>query len=121
MSVDKVRYVIQQDIGSFPRFTNDDNREHGSPDYWEVIDLEVIDVSLGCSGGEPTVVKGPLTEQLAQRHADRLNTGEIICECGKTGQSDHTCPYKEERDDDFVSLCNCCKECEQECFIAEDE
>ncbi len=102
-----IRYVIQQDVGSCTDIT----------EYWEVVDLEVIDVR----NDEPTVVKGPLTENIAQHYADRLNAGEIICECGKAGQSDHTCPYKEEMDDDFVSLCNCCKDCEQECFIAEDE
>jgi hypothetical protein len=108
MSVNKIRYVIQQDVEACMGT---------SVEYWEVIDLEVIDVR----NDEPTIVKFALTEPLAQRYADRLNAGEIICECGKTGQSDHTCPFKEEKDDDFVSLCNCCKDCQQECLIEGDK
>lgn len=35
--------------------------------------------------------------------------------CPNQGQADHTCPFNEEVEDDFETLCNCCKECENEC------
>ena len=35
-----------------------------------------------------------------------------MCGCGKNLATDpHTCPYKEEINDDLTSLCTCCCEC----------
>lgn len=47
-------------------------------------------------------------------------TGVVMCEgasCdGKNAATAlHTCPYKEEVNNDSNSLCNCCAECRQEC------
>ena len=28
----------------------------------------------------------------------------------------HTCPYKEEINNDSATLCNCCKECKYDCL-----
>ena len=40
----------------------------------------------------------------------------IMCECGKNPATEpHTCPYKEEIEDDHTTLCTCCKECEDQC------
>ena len=33
----------------------------------------------------------------------------------KPSEELHTCPYKEEINEDHKTLCNCCKECTQEC------
>ncbi len=32
-------------------------------------------------------------------------------------QSEHTCPYAEEINDDSDSLCDCCSDCEHECYM----
>ena len=40
------------------------------------------------------------------------------CEHIRYPRAFHTCPFKEEVNDDKVSLCGCCKSCEEEC--AED-
>ena len=32
-------------------------------------------------------------------------------------QSEHTCPYAEEINDDSDSLCDCCSDCEHECCM----
>ena len=37
--------------------------------------------------------------------------------CPNQGQADHTCPYAEEINGDEETLCNCCKECENECAM----
>lgn len=41
------------------------------------------------------------------------------CErCSKNEKTEpHTCPYKEEINDDYESLCTCCKDCEHECLM----
>ncbi len=37
------------------------------------------------------------------------------CTCGEEAVEPHTCPYKEEINDDSESECECCAFCEQEC------
>jgi len=92
------RYVIQQEL-LFDK------------DLWEVIDLERWDDITD----EYFVIKHGLNEKEAQQYANRLNKGEIICTCGRTGQSNHLCPFRMDRQGDYVTLCNCCQKCEQEC------
>lgn len=40
-----------------------------------------------------------------------------LCEkCNKNpGNEPHTCPYQEDVNDDYETLCNCCDECMHEC------
>ena len=42
---------------------------------------------------------------------------EEMCEnCGKQPAEElHTCPYKEDIDGDYISLCNCCEDCQYLC------
>ena len=37
------------------------------------------------------------------------------CSCGNEYIGEHTCPYQEEINEDSETLCNCCKECTQQC------
>jgi len=30
---------------------------------------------------------------------------------------DHTCPYREDIEDDSESVCNCCVDCENQCYL----
>ncbi len=45
---------------------------------------------------------------------------ESGCKCQSCKNSDakplHTCPYKEDINDDRVSLCDCCDSCRQNCL-----
>lgn len=45
----------------------------------------------------------------------KLDVIENKCRCGSKGEDEHSCPYAEEINDDFDSLCNCCSSCEQDC------
>lgn len=40
-----------------------------------------------------------------------------LCESchNRTGQGLHSCPYKEEINNNSMTLCNCCEDCEREC------
>lgn len=42
-----------------------------------------------------------------------------VCEKCKTspGQTPHTCPYAEDIGGDSITLCNCCKDCTEECCM----
>ena len=40
---------------------------------------------------------------------------ESGCTCGITIQELHTCPLKTEILDDYISLCNCCDYCKEQC------
>lgn len=46
---------------------------------------------------------------------------EIIVEycdnCGKVTEGCHTCPYNEDINDDYDSLCNCCDDCSYQCIM----
>jgi len=35
----------------------------------------------------------------------------------KPSTDEHTCPYKEDINDDKESLCNCCEDCEHNCAM----
>ncbi len=37
--------------------------------------------------------------------------------CSNDAREDHICPYREEMQEDKVSLCNCCEECEHSCAM----
>ena len=37
------------------------------------------------------------------------------CSCGREAVVQHSCPYQEEINEDISTLCNCCKECTQQC------
>jgi len=39
------------------------------------------------------------------------------CECGSTSEDLHTCPFAEDINGDYESLCNCCSECTRECMM----
>ena len=40
-----------------------------------------------------------------------------MCECGKNPATEpHTCPYAEEINGDYETLCTCCEECQQNCI-----
>lgn len=43
--------------------------------------------------------------------------GENKCKCGGKGAEPHTCPYDEDVNNDSVTMCNCCKECRDECAM----
>lgn len=41
---------------------------------------------------------------------------ELCSSCQKNpAEKLHTCPFQEDVNNDFKSLCNCCEKCEQEC------
>jgi hypothetical protein len=48
---------------------------------------------------------------------DDEGNGPLECEsCGRPGgKAPHTCPYREDINDDHETECNCCDHCEQEC------
>ena len=49
--------------------------------------------------------------------ADVSSSGKCSrCEVNDA-QSEHTCPYAEEINDDGDSLCDCCSDCEHECCM----
>lgn len=37
------------------------------------------------------------------------------CTCDKHHYEEHTCPFKEEINDDSVTVCTCCAYCEDQC------
>lgn len=37
--------------------------------------------------------------------------------CQNPAEEDHTCPYAEEINEDYESLCNCCSDCAHECAM----
>ena len=37
------------------------------------------------------------------------------CVCGKCEIEEHTCPYGEEINNDYESMCKCCAYCSQQC------
>ena len=40
------------------------------------------------------------------------------CRCGKNEATEpHTCPYAEDINDDYESLCSCCDACVHECAM----
>ena len=42
----------------------------------------------------------------------------IECQnCSNEGESDHTCPYREDINDDCETLCNCCSDCTYNCAM----
>jgi 23S rRNA maturation-related 3'-5' exoribonuclease YhaM len=45
--------------------------------------------------------------------AARVHLGK--CLCGQNGTPDHTCPFAEEINNDFESMCNCCSGCRYDC------
>ncbi len=38
------------------------------------------------------------------------------CTCAEETE-DHTCPYQEEINEDYESMCSCCEECEYQCSM----
>jgi hypothetical protein len=39
------------------------------------------------------------------------------CRCGGKGIELHPCPFKDEIHGDTETLCNCCDDCTQECWL----
>lgn len=41
------------------------------------------------------------------------------CRCGKNPMTpdEHTCPYQEDVNNDSVSMCSCCADCQHECAM----
>lgn len=39
------------------------------------------------------------------------------CKCGQEGRDMHTCPFKDEIENDKESLCNCCENCTYDCAM----
>lgn len=39
------------------------------------------------------------------------------CSCGNDAINEHTCPFKEEINNDCESMCNCCEECMHQCAM----
>ena len=37
--------------------------------------------------------------------------------CGNDGKEAHGCPYKEDINSDYETLCNCCEECQYQCCM----
>lgn len=57
------------------------------------------------------------TDRIAETWEDRrfgLNK-ENKCDCGKEGEPEHTCPYREDVHGDYTTVCNCCVDCQNEC------
>ena len=48
-----------------------------------------------------------------------MSDGKEKCQsCKKKGSDDlHTCPFREEINDDSEILCNCCEDCTDECAM----
>lgn len=40
-----------------------------------------------------------------------------LCGCGNPAEPLHSCPFKEEINDDSETLCNCCNDCRHECAM----
>lgn len=40
---------------------------------------------------------------------------ENKCVCGKAGETEHTCPFREDVHGDHTTLCNCCVDCQNAC------
>ena len=41
----------------------------------------------------------------------------LVCKCGGVGQEDHVCPFAEDVHGDTQTLCNCCDDCQNECYM----
>lgn len=39
------------------------------------------------------------------------------CQCGVPGEELHTCPYSEDINGNYETLCNCCSECSNQCAM----
>lgn len=46
-----------------------------------------------------------------------MTDAHVLCKSCEVREAQplHTCPYKEEINDDTTSLCGCCEDCKQEC------
>lgn len=42
------------------------------------------------------------------------NHVDVNCGCGAVG-TEHTCPYAEEINGDYLAVCTCCVECTKRC------
>ena len=40
-----------------------------------------------------------------------------VSDCGHYAGDEHTCPFREEMNDDTTTLCNCCPSCTHECAM----
>jgi hypothetical protein len=40
-----------------------------------------------------------------------------VCTCDEDGVADHTCPYREDVNGDYDTLCHCCSYCQRQCCM----
>jgi len=40
-----------------------------------------------------------------------------LCNCGNEGEIPHGCPYAEEIGGDYDTVCNCCRDCVNQCAM----
>lgn len=46
-----------------------------------------------------------------------LAFAETCGRCDQPGELYHGCPFSEEIHDDYLSQCNCCPDCQEQCTI----
>lgn len=47
----------------------------------------------------------------------KIKEASELCRCGEPGEYDHSCPYDEEINNNYDSLCNCCNRCYNNCLM----
>lgn len=53
---------------------------------------------------------------MLDQEEDDYGTDEY-CTCDMYDYEEHTCPFSEESDNDYESLCNCCAFCQHQCAM----
>lgn len=64
---------------------------------------------------------GPCPSNMKKTHTEEETFERLVygkCDrCNRTGLEPHTCPYTEEINEDYETMCNCCERCSHECAM----
>lgn len=80
-------------------------------------------ITIGPEIGPPvTFVREDVSRLLGSSDSAEAGDGKVPCDgnrsvCCNEPTEPHTCPYAEEINEDYESLCNCCEKCEHECVM----
>ena len=94
-------------------FINFKTNEMQKPTYQEIEDaasraFQICIETRTFKNGFKTAIKWLLDWQKSQEL-------QIRCHCGEIEIQPHTCPYKEDINDDSETICNCCSVCRKNC------
>lgn len=74
--------------------------------------------STGAGKGSRRRVQQISEKEMEERWAKIFKKKSLCSNCGVNEAKElHTCPYKEDINDDSESLCDCCSDCLHECSM----